>query len=332
MTHKRLFLKSCGLGLLSPSLLTSSLIQAQPQSLTQPLFRTRTVEFIYTVPPGTAMDGFLRRAVDLVGGFLPKGAYYTNRPGANSLIGTRHALSYDGTPKVLVSSSTPIVINPLLNSDLGYHPFNDFLHEFLLIRQPMFLVCNPVAAKSFKEFIKIGQQPNKFLKASSTGIGSLLDLQSRLIEKHFNLNVIHAAYSSNFILPVLSNEVDFTWITANQSILSFIQTGRLIPIATTGFRRNPLYPDVPALNEFIPGYESNVFFGFSIPQISPNEKLSLKNAGVDWSFVHQNLMREFSHQGFDFDTLKVALQYEKILRDEARQWQSILSKYTLNTK
>ena len=309
---------------------TSPIIHAQ--SLTQPLYRTRTVEFVYPVAPGTAMDSFLRGAVDLVSGFLPKGAYFTNRPGANSLIGTRHALSYDGTPKVLVSSPTPIVINPLLNSELGYHPFNDFFHEFLLIRQPMFLVCNPVVAKNFKEFIKIGQQPNKFLKASSTGIGSLLDLQSRLIEKHFNLNVIHAPYSTNFILPVLSNEVDFTWVTANQTILSYIQTGRLIPIATTGAQRKPLYPDVPALKEFIPGYESNVFFGFSIPQVSSNEKLTLKSAGVDWSFVHQNLVRKFSNQDFIFDTLKVALQYEKILRDETKQWQSILSKYALQPK
>lgn len=330
MTPKRLFLKSCGLALLSPSLLSSPIIRAQ--SLRQSLYRTHTVEFVYTVPPGSALEGFLRRAVELVGGFLPKGAYFTNRPGANSLIGTRHALSPDGTPKVLVSSTTPIVLNPLINSDLGYHPFNDFFHEFLLLRQPLFLVCNPIVAKSFKEFIKVGQQSNKVLKASSTGIGSLLDLQNRLIEKHFNLNVIHAPYSSSFILPVLSNEVDFTWVTANQTILSYIQTGRLIPIATTGSQRNPLYPDIPALKEFIPGYESNVFFGFSIPQVSPNEKLSLKNAGVDWSFVHQNLVREFSNQGFDFDTLKVALQYEKILRDEARQWQSILSKYSLNTK
>jgi tripartite-type tricarboxylate transporter receptor subunit TctC len=330
MTHKRLFLKSCGLGLLSPSLLTSRPIQAQTS--TQPLYRSRTVEFAYTVPPGSALDGFFRRTVDLISGFLPHGAYFTNRPGGNSLVGTRHTLRFDGSPKVLVSSTTPIVLNPLFNADLGYHPFRDFFHEFLLLRQPMFLVCNPAVAKNFKEFISLGQKQNRVLKASSTGINGILDLQSRIIEKHFNLNVIHAPYTSNFILPVLSNEVDFSWITANNTALPFIETGRLIPIATTGARRNPLYPDIPALNEYIPGYQSNVIFGLSIPQASADHRVSLKNAGVDWNFIHKTLVKEYKDQGFDFDTLKNSLQYEKVLQEEVKQWKSIISKYSLNLK
>jgi tripartite-type tricarboxylate transporter receptor subunit TctC len=196
----------------------------------------------------------------------------------------------------------------------------------------MFLVCNPAVAKTFKEFISIGKKPNHVLKASSTGINGILDLQSRIIERHFNLNVIHAPYTSNFILPVLSNEVDFTWITANQTVLPLIETGRLVPIATTGLRRNPLYPEIPALSEFIPGYQSNVFFGLSVPQTSSNQRISLKNAGVDWAFVHKHLVKEYKEQGFDFDNLNNSLQYEKVLREEVKEWKSILSKYSLHAK
>lgn len=326
ITNRRIFLQSCALSLTSFGSCLPSVANTQSSSF----FHSRAVEFVYTVPPGSALDAFFRRSVDLVANFLPRGAFFSNRPGGNSLVGTRYVLRADGNPKVLVSSSTPIILNPLLNNDLGYDPFKDFYHEFLLLRQPMFLVCNPKTATNFKELILSGKSA-KGLKSSSTGIGGLLDLKSRLIERHFDLKIIHAPYTSNFILPVLSHEVDFTWVTANQSVLPFLQTGKLVPIVTTGTHRHQLYPHIPTLGEFIPNYQSNVFFGFSVPLSSQGEIQTLEAAGVDWAHVHKTLRKDFHGQGYDFDSLNVALKYKKILIDESRQWKDILKRYSLTS-
>ena len=65
------------------------------------------------------------------------------------------------------------------------------------------------------------------------------------------------------------------------TLVSYIQAGKLRALAVTTPKRSPLLPDVPAIAEFVPGYDANTWFGIAAPKQTPADIVDLLNKQIN---------------------------------------------------
>ena len=68
---------------------------------------------------------------------------------------------------------------------------------------------------------------------------------------------------------------------AMTDLVGYIQTGKLRALAVTPAQRSSVFPDVPAVGEFLPGYEASVWFGIAAPRQTPADVVTRLNAEIN---------------------------------------------------
>src|SRR5256886_11642943 len=84
-------------------------------------------------------------------------------------------------------------------------------------------------------------------------------------------DILHIPYkgSSPAVTDLLAGQVNMMFDNIPSS-LPHIRAGKLRALATTGAKRDPALPDLPTLAEAgVPGYESGVWFGLTVPAGTP---------------------------------------------------------------
>ena len=82
-----------------------------------------------------------------------------------------------------------------------------------------------------------------------------------------------------------------------RSSMRHIRAGRLVPLATTGPARSHMLSDVPALSEFVPGYEAGSWFGLGAPQGTPGGIVEMLNAALNDGLADAPVRTRFRELG-----------------------------------
>ena len=106
----------------------------------------------------------------------------------------------------------------------------------------------------------------------SAGIGSAGHLAGELFNMMAGVSLVHVPYRGNgpALAALLGGEVEIVFPTPPSSI-EFIRAGKLRGLATTGAARSEALPDMPTVDEFVPGYESSGWYGVGGPTGTPAE-------------------------------------------------------------
>jgi tripartite-type tricarboxylate transporter receptor subunit TctC len=187
-----------------------------------------------------------------------------NRPGANGGVAAAAliALPADGYT-FLVTDSSVISINPLLNTKIAYNP-NDLLPVVLLARAPLFLAAHPqVPVKTMAEFVAYARANPGKLNYGSSGVGSTHHLSMEAIKAALKLDMTHVPFkgSSESVPALLGGHVDVLF-SAYPSLSGAIATHRVTLLATNGAQRSPQAPDAPPVADWIPGFDFAPIIGF----------------------------------------------------------------------
>ena len=94
-------------------------------------------------------------------------------------------------------------------------------------------------------------------------------------------DVVHIPYagSGNLLGALISGEIPFAFDTLTTAV-PHIESGALIPLAITSSERSEILPDVPAVGEFVEGYELTAWNGFVAPAGTPREIIDELNAAI----------------------------------------------------
>jgi tripartite-type tricarboxylate transporter receptor subunit TctC len=114
-----------------------------------------------------------------------------------------------------------------------------------------FLVVNPsVPARTVQEFIALARDPNNRLAYGSPGVGNTLHLAGELFKARTGVSITHVPYrgAGPAISDLLGGQIQAMFVTPPLS-LTFIQAGKLRPLAFTGAKRSSVIPDVPTMAE-----------------------------------------------------------------------------------
>jgi tripartite-type tricarboxylate transporter receptor subunit TctC len=277
--------------------LTSGLAAAQS-------YPTKPVTVIVPWPPGGPSDIAARPLGKGLTDELKQPFVIENRGGASGNIGTTVVAkgAADGY-QLLVTSSSPIVINPSLYKNMAFDPQKDLQPITNVLRMPLVLAVNPsVPAKNLKELIAyIKSQGGKFQYASS-GSGTPQHLTAELFKTVAKLDMVHVPYkgSAPAITDALGGHVPMLF-DSTAAIVPHLKAGKLRPIAVTGAKRSPLLPDVPTFAEAgLPGVESYAWYGFFGRAGTPKDVVGKLNAsalkvlkGPDFQGVYKETGSEY---------------------------------------
>jgi tripartite-type tricarboxylate transporter receptor subunit TctC len=173
---------------------------------------------------------------------------------------------------LLMGNNSILATNASLYKKLPYDPEKDFKPISLVGNQPNILVVNPkVAARSMGELIALAKSKPGQLNYASSGIGTAAHLAGALFRAQANVDIVHVSYkgAAPALQDVIAGQVEMMFATA-ASVVGFINSGLVRPLAVTTLQRSALLPDLATVAEQgLPGFEATTWHGLVAPAATP---------------------------------------------------------------
>ena len=254
--------------------LSLNLIASNAQAADE--YPSKTITFVLPVPPGNAGDLAARLLAEKLSKNLKQSVVVENRVGAGGNIGAAYAAKApaDGYT-VLIGSSGLFTTNEHIYK-LPFNPHTSFIPITLIYSGAPFLVTNSkTGPASIKEVLEMSRkQPGKYSYASY-GAGHISHILGEMFKNAASIDMLHIPYKNAPLTDVMSGQVDLMF---ESPLLVTNNATRLRPLAVVSAKRNPKLPDVPAIAEFLPGFEMTGWIGAFLPQGTPEVVVSRLHA------------------------------------------------------
>lgn len=235
-------------------------------------FPSRPIKIIAPWPVGGAVDALSRAIGARLETRLTQPVVTENRPGAGSTLGVAAGArsTPDGYSYVLAGNSS-LCISAAMYKKLPYDPLKDFAAVSLTNAVPSVLVVHQsVPAKTLPEFIALAKaQPGKFNSVFSMGTTAHVALE--LFKTMAGVDIVPVTYKSGGLgaLDLDAGRVHMSFAVMTTAV-SVMKNGRVRALAVTSTKRSPAMPDVPAIAEFLPGFNVIGWQGIVVPARTPH--------------------------------------------------------------
>ena len=262
-------------------------------------YPTRPVRLIVTVAAGGSPDIIARLMAQWLSERLGQPFVVENRSGAAGNIGTEFVVRAppDGYTVMLAVSAN--AINASLYPNLGFNFIRDIAPVASISTIPLVMEVNPsVPAHTVPEFIAYAKANPGKINMASGGTGSPLHVAGELFKMIAGVDMIHVPYRSEALaLPdLISGQVQVLFGVMPAS-LGYIRAGKLNALAVTSAKRQEVLPDVPALSEFLPGFEANGWYGVGVPKATPTEIVDRLNREINAALADPQMRRRLDELG-----------------------------------
>jgi tripartite-type tricarboxylate transporter receptor subunit TctC len=299
-------------------------LAAVPRIALAQSYPTRPVRLILGFPPGLAADIVARLIAQSLSERLQQQFIVENRPGASTNIATEVVVRAPPDGYTLLFVTVPNAINATLYSHLNFNFMRDIAPVAGADRSSFVMVVNPaVPAKTVPEFIAYAKaNPNK-INMASNGIGTITYLAGALFIAKSGVALVHVPYSGSFNSDLLGGKVQLAFSPLAGAI-GYIKAGTLRPLAVTSPTRSAMLPGVPALAEFMPGYEANLWDGVGAPRNTPTEIINTLNREITAILVDSKMKARLADIGA-VPMPMTAAEFGKHIADETEKWAKVIN-------
>jgi tripartite-type tricarboxylate transporter receptor subunit TctC len=248
-----------------------------------------------------------------------------NRPGASGSIAAEAVAraSPDGYTLLMVASGHAI------NATLSKKPNYDFIRDITPVasvsRAPNVMeVPLSLPAKTVPEFIAYAKaNPGKISYASS-GAGGPDHMSGELFKMMTGVNMVHVPYrgSAPALTDLLGAQVQVMFASMPAS-LQYIRAGKLRALAVTTATRSESLPDVPAVGDFLPGFEASTWYGVGVPKKTPTEIVEKINKEINAALADPKLKARFAELG-GVPTPMTPADFGKLVAEETEKWAKVV--------
>ena len=239
-------------------------------------YPSRPIKLIVSSAPGSGPDTIARVLGERLSPLLGQPVVVENRAGSNGNIATDAAAKSapDGYTVVIVSDSM-IVINPHLYTKMPLDTLKDLVPVATVASNTFFLSVHPsMPVKNFQEFIAYAKKANPPLAYASAGNGSQHQMAMEMLKLRAGIDLVHVPYKGGAPAATATVAGEVAAMFSGASTGPLIHAGRLRGLAATGRSRSPLFPELPTVGEFYPGYELSVWLGIFCPMGVPDAVLA----------------------------------------------------------
>jgi tripartite-type tricarboxylate transporter receptor subunit TctC len=303
-------------------LATLAAISAQAQQ-----YPSRPVTIVVPFAAGGGSDLLARLVAQKLEEKLGKPFIIENRPGAGTTLAAMQVVraAPDGLTLMQATSST-MAINVTMSKKMPYEPLKDLVPIALLSSSPFFLVVNnnsPV--RSIADLIAIAKAKPNSMNYGSGGPGSMHHLSTELLQSLAGIQMTHVPYKAT---PPAMNDLMAGHIQVlfgdTTSTLPFINQGTVRGVAVTTAKRSPAAPDIPAVAETVPGYESASWQMLVAPGATPPEVVALLNREVHAIFSDPAVIAELTKRGVGPALTGTPAEVQDFVKREIVRWSDVV--------
>jgi tripartite-type tricarboxylate transporter receptor subunit TctC len=288
-------------------------------------YPNRPVRIVVGVTAGSAQDVLSRLIGQWLSERLGQPFVIENRPGAATNHATEAVVRAPADGYTLLSVGPSSAINTTLYDKLSFKVTRDLVPVASLVHQAQLVVVNPaVPAKTIPEFIAYNKANPRKVNLASSGTGTGNHLAGELFNMLANVEMVHVPYrgAGPAMIDLVGGQVQVMFVTPVVAV-EHIAAGKVRALAVTTAKRTDTMPDLPAVAEFVPGYESTVWFGLMAPKGTPTEIVSRLNRAINAGLTDPGLRSKIDALGGGIAAGSPA-DFGKLIATETEKWGKVV--------
>ena len=283
------------------------------------------VRIVVGFPPGGATDIMARLMGDWLTERLGQQFLIENKPGASGNIGIEIVAKAPADGYTLLTVVTPVAINPALFSNLPFDFMRDIAPVIYLARLAYVVVVNPsVPAATLPELIAYAKANPGKINYGSAGAGTPQNITCELFKMMSGVNLVHVPYKGGApaVADLVAGHVQVIFAPVSEAI-PHIKAGKLRALAVTPAKRLDVFPDVPSVAEFLPGYEATGFAGIGAPKATPAAIIDMLNKELNAGLADPRIKARIEELGGTVVGGTPA-EFGKIISDATEKWAKVI--------
>jgi tripartite-type tricarboxylate transporter receptor subunit TctC len=285
----------------------------------------KVMRIIVPFAAGGAREVLARTFTSELGAALGTAAIIDNRPGAGGAIGTASVAKAPPDGQTLIFAASSHNLTALLGATPAYDPIGDFAAVANIGMQSYVLMTSAsISAKTTAEFFAHARANPGKLNYASAGHGSSTHLAMAYLASLARLDMVHIPFKSsqdavNDVLAARSHAV----IVPNVGAIPFAKDARVRILGVTSLKRSPFLPGAPSVDDTLPGYEFESWFGLLAPAGTPRPVVERINAAVAKLLRDPVILARLASQGVEPRPLSPEA-FERLLREDYEEMAKVV--------
>jgi tripartite-type tricarboxylate transporter receptor subunit TctC len=311
-------------GLAAGLMIASLLLVPQPLAQAED-YPMRPIKLLVGAPPGGTTDTMARAIAQPLSTSLGRPVLVENRPGAGGNLAADAVAKAAPDGYTLLVSFTSHTINATLYPKLPYDPVADFTPISMIATVPSLLVGNPtLPAQDLAALIALARAKPGTLSIAIGAIGSSLHLAGEQLKMMAGVQILNVPYKGTApaLTDVLGGQVDLMFISLVTGAAQ-VHAGKLRAYGATSAQRQLSFPDLPAIGEVVPGFESTAWFGMFGPAKLPADVTTKLNTAIRAALDDPRMREQLQTEGATPAGISPA-EFAAFVRDDVKRWAPIV--------
>lgn len=279
-----------------------ALLCSGPSAHAAETYPSRPIRLVAPFATGGGVDASARFIAQRLNEAFGQTGVVDNRPGAGSTIGTDLVAKAPPDGYTLLVTHNAIAINQALYPKLPYDTVRDFAQVAFVGVTTFTLVVTPgIAVRSVKELIALAKAKPGSLNYASTGAGGGSHLATEYFRLATGTDLVNIPYKGTgpALIDLVAGQTH-VMISGLPGTVPFIESKRLVVLATTSAKRSVFLPEVPTLQEAgIEGYEFDAWYGVHAPAKTPQAIIHKLNTTIVKALALPEIRRNLGNQGIE---------------------------------
>jgi tripartite-type tricarboxylate transporter receptor subunit TctC len=285
----------------------------------------RAVRLIVPYPPGGAGDIVGRLISAKLTEAFGQQVVVDNRGGGGQVIATQLAANAPPDGQTLFLASATHSINPALRKNLPYDTLKDFAPITMVAQSPLVFVANQsLGVSSIKELIAAAKAKPGRINYASSGPGTGGHMSVELLKSMTGIDLVHIPYkgAGPALTDLIAGQVQ-VMCTSPLPAMPHVKSGRLRALAMTSPKRASFAPDIPAVAETLPGYQSTLWYALLAPAGTPQPILRRVHDDTLKVLRAKDVTQQLESQGAE-PVGGTPQETQKFIQSEMAQWSRLV--------
>jgi tripartite-type tricarboxylate transporter receptor subunit TctC len=273
-----------------------------PSTVAAQIYPSKPIRLVLPYVPGGIIDTAGRNLALRLSESLGQSVVAENRPGAGGMVGADAVARSAPDGYTILLTDPALVSNPTLQADVPYDLFKGLQAVSIIGSSPAVIVASlRLPVTTFAEFIAYAKANPGKLNFASAGIGTAPHLAGEMIKLRTGIEMTHVPYRGiGAAYPdVMSGKVQLAFSSIAGAV-PFTSDNRVRPLATTGSKRSPVYPDVATVAESgLPGFDVDLWIGIYAPAGLPPAVLARLNGELNKVLQHAEMKAALAKIGVE---------------------------------
>jgi tripartite-type tricarboxylate transporter receptor subunit TctC len=301
-------------------------IEVNPRLARGENYPSRPVRIISGFPPGGINDTYARLIGQWLAEHLGQQFIVENRSGAGGTLAAEAVARSAPDGYTLHLTTSADAWNASLYDKLNFDVIRDFTPVATIARGPGVLVVHPsLPVKSVPELIAYAKSNPGKVTVASAGIGSAPHMYWELFRSVTGIDMVHVPYRGGgpAVTDLLGGQV-LVYFGTFASTIQSVRADKLRALAVTSAKRVAVLPDIPAMAEYLPGYEASIYVGIAAPRDTPSAIVEQLNRTINLAFDDAMITRRIADLG-DSPLSLSSSEFAKLVADEAEKWRKVIA-------